>query len=159
MCHFNEILYVIRKGWNMWLYGCPHWQQEKDHILMKLYHITSFVNNKKPLLRGMSLLHDMSNDTIKFESKDLTFALIWSFPIHFHRDRDEIMPWHYVIILWVAHPFYFGAWVLYWKTTAYNVWFSRSRPSNLMFTTGFALVLVFVTFFEGSVFCYKNCFV
>ena len=38
---------------------------------------------------------------------DYTFT--WNLKIHLHWDRDEIMPWYYVMILGVTYSFYFGA--------------------------------------------------
>ena len=37
---------------------------------------------------------------------DFTFAK--NFKVHLHWDRDEIMPWYYVMILGVTYSFYFG---------------------------------------------------
>ena len=45
--------------------------------------------------------------TIKFEWKDMTFTLKRNFDIDFHRDRDEVMPWCYVMILGVIYSVYF----------------------------------------------------
>ena len=87
--------------------------------------------------------------TIRFERKDKAF----NFEVHFHRDRDEIMPWYCVTILWVFHSFLF--WTMCCSFSgitsfefpmAYDVRFSWCRPSNLMLTTDFALVLVFTNF-------------
>ena len=37
---------------------------------------------------------------------DFTFTRIFKF--HLHWDRDEIMPWYYVMVLGVIYSFYFG---------------------------------------------------
>ena len=66
------------------------------------------------------------------------------------------MPWYYVIILWIFYSFNFGPSVVILKnyvikksfkiSTAYDIWFSTYRPSNLMITADCALVLVFINF-------------
>ena len=47
-------------------------------------------------------------DTSKFDTKDMAFTFTRNFKIHFHWDRDEIMPRYYVMILGIIHSFYFG---------------------------------------------------
>ena len=46
--------------------------------------------------------------TIKIERKDMAFTLTGNFKVHLHWDRDEIMPWYYVMILGVIYSFDFG---------------------------------------------------
>ena len=46
--------------------------------------------------------------TMKIKRKDMDFILTRNFKVHLHWDRDEIMPWYYVMILGVTYSFYFG---------------------------------------------------
>ena len=41
----------------------------------------------------------------------MAFTLSRNFKAHLHWDRDEIMPWYYVMILGVVYSFYFGPYV------------------------------------------------
>ena len=93
---------------------------------------------------------------IKFERKDMAFTSTRNFKVHFHWARDEILPWFYVMILWVILL------VLFWTmcdsvkgpcdiklfqiSTTYVFWFSRYRPFNLMLATDSTLVIVFINF-------------
>ena len=64
------------------------------------------------------------------------------------------MPWFYVMILWLSYSFKLRPYTVFFKepcdiksvkmSTAYDGMFSRHRHSNLMITTDFARVLVFV---------------
>ena len=66
------------------------------------------------------------------------------------------MPWNYVVSLEIIYSFYFGPCVILLKgscdiklfkiSTAYDVWFSRYRPSNMKLAMDSALVLVFINF-------------
>ena len=38
----------------------------------------------------------------------MDFTFTGNFEVHPHWDRDEIMPWYYVMILGVIYSFYFG---------------------------------------------------
>ena len=38
----------------------------------------------------------------------MEFTFTRNFKVHLHWDRDEIMPWYYVMILGVTYSFYFG---------------------------------------------------
>ena len=83
----------------------------------------------------------------------MAFTLIRNFKVNFHWDRDEIMPWYYAIISW---PIYWFVLKHVCKrlcdiksskiSTAYDVWFSRYRPSNLMLAKETSPVLVFINF-------------
>ena len=46
--------------------------------------------------------------TIRIKIKDMDFTFITNFKVHLYWDRDEIMPWYYVMILGVNYSFYFG---------------------------------------------------
>ena len=108
------------------------------------YHVTSVANNVvNPFIFVMSIMHDKLSWYTKSNliKKDLAFAWTRNSKVHFHWDRDEIMPWYYVMILGVIYSFYFGPWVILLYdhviqksvkiSTAYDVWFSRYRPSNI----------------------------
>ena len=41
----------------------------------------------------------------------MAFTLTRNFKVHLHWDRDEIMPWYYVMILEVVYSFYFVSYV------------------------------------------------
>ena len=45
----------------------------------------------------------------------MAFALTRHFKVHLHWDRDEIMPWYYVVILGVINSFYFEPCVILLK--------------------------------------------
>ena len=98
--------------------------------------------------------HDIHN---QFWKKDMALTLTRNFKIHFHWDRYELMPWYYVMILGVIYTFYFEQCqcesvkgpcdIKYFKiSTAYDVWFSRYRLSNMTLATDSALLLVFINF-------------
>ena len=93
-----------------------HWQ--KDHFWTKSYHLTSVAKNVvNPLILDMSILHNKSSWywQSNFKWKDMTFTLKRNFDIDFHRDRDEVMPWCYVMILGVNYSFYFGPFTILLK--------------------------------------------
>ena len=41
--------------------------------------------------------------TIKIKIKDMDFIFTRNFEVHLHLDRNEIMPWYYVMILGVTY--------------------------------------------------------
>ena len=45
----------------------------------------------------------------------MAFTLRKNFKVHIHGDRDEIIPWYYVMILGVIYSFYFGQCVSLFK--------------------------------------------
>ena len=45
---------------------------------------------------------------MKIKRKDMDITFTRNFKVHLHWDRDEIMPWYYVMILGVIYSFYFG---------------------------------------------------
>ena len=97
--------------------------------------------------------HDTHNP---FERKYMALTLTRKFKIHFHWYRYEILA------LVLCNDFMSISFFLFWTAycsfkgpcdmksskiaTAYDVWLSRYRPSNLVITTDFALVLVFINF-------------
>ena len=138
-----------------------HW--EKDHFRTKKYHVTLVASNVANLLiSDMSVLHDMS----PWYSQTRLKEMIWLLPsqelLKFTSiDTDTklchgIMQWFYGCFLFCFWKMwchikglcdikFFKMW------TAYDVWLSRYRPSNLMITVDFALVLVIINFF-GAVY-------
>ena len=133
-----------------------HQQWEKCHIWSKSYHITSVASNvANPLIFWYVNVawYVTMILTNTFERKDMALTLTRNFTIHFHWHWYEIMPWYYVVILWVFFILFF--WTMWCSlkgpcdkksikiSTAYDVWFSRNCPSNLVMTADFALVLVF----------------
>ena len=82
---------------------------------------------------------------------------------------SKVMPWYDVMILWVICSFCFGPCVILLKwfcdiksfkiSTAYDVWFSRYRPSNLMLATDTdsAQVLMFINVLWVVYFKYFYC--
>ena len=93
----------------------------------------------------MTYHHDTQNT---FERKDGALTLTRNFKIH----RYEIMQWYYVMILWVILLFLFWTMSCSFKgpcniksfkiSTAYDVWFSRYRPLNLMIGAGVHKLIV-----------------
>ena len=152
---FIDAINAIMKSWNIW----PWWSlwsvnadisrktiSEQNHIVYHQLRIMS-------LIRLFLIFHCCMlccYDTVKFESKDMSLTLTTNFNVHFHWDQDEIMPWYFVIILWVFYLFSFRTMCCsvqgpcdiksFKISTAYEVWFSRYRPPNLdaysVFCTG-----------------------
>ena len=106
-CHYQKLEHVIvmiTSRWNADTGG-------KDHFWIKSYYVTSVANNgANPFIFFyLWLLHDMSPCYSNiFERKNMALTLIRILKIQFHRYRYEIMPWYYVMILWVFYSFYFG---------------------------------------------------
>ena len=129
-----------------WYYICQHWQ--KDRFWTKSNHVTSVL--------GLSYLHDELSWhlKIKFKRKDLAFCL----NAKFYNSR-LLRPGRAVVS---RNNFKGTSSFLFWNmrcsfkwscninslnvSIAYNVSFPRYRPSNLMFTTDFAPMLVFENF-------------
>ena len=59
--------------------------------------------------------------TIKFEKKDMAFTFKRNFKFHIHWDRDKIVSWYYVMILWVIQSLYFGPCVYSYRTMWYKI--------------------------------------
>ena len=55
------------------------------------------------------MLHDNSSYYTQSKLKENTWILpLQEILVHLHWDRDEIMPWYYVMILGVTYSFHFG---------------------------------------------------
>ena len=151
--HFTETINAIMKSWNRWSW----WSREFGTPTMgemsfwtKSYHITSVASNvTNPLIfwHVNVIWYVTMILTNTFERKYMALTLTRTFMIHFHWHRNEIVLWYYVMI----YGYFFWCSLKgpcdtksFKISTAYDVWFLRYRPSNLVITADFAMVLVFI---------------
>ena len=102
--------------------------------------------------------------TIKFESRDIVFTLKRNYNVPFWLDRNYAMVLYkyftrnLLFLLQIMRcSFKWPCDIKSFKiSTAYDVWFSRYRPSSLMLTTVFALVLVLINFLWGCTYLSRH---
>ena len=106
---------------SFWNHISDIYHGEKYHFWTKSYHVTPVANNvANPLILYMSMLHDISPWYSQTHLKEnMTLTLTRNFKIDFHWYGYEIMPWYYVMILWVSYYIYFGSCDVLLK----NIWY------------------------------------